>query len=160
MSRLLYVASDSELKERPNPYVLCLSINEAIEKGIEIDLELLEDVDRDAPGTILWAESEEMFDYPDIISMEGYDDPVGTNKRYRMEIAGRISENNIECILNYIKEYVVDGSELEFWKIWLGEEEELNTAKKTKYALSDINSEILLRFIESDEYPECMIIHK
>lgn len=159
MSRLLYFASDETLKESPNPYIEYLSINEAIEKGGEFDLELLGHIDRDAPGAVLWAEDEEKLEYPEIRIMHDYGEQIGTEKRYRMEVDGSVRENNIECILEYINEHVANRKEIEFWKIWLGEEEKLNQVKKTEYALSEITTKMLLRFIESDRYPDCMVIH-
>ena len=43
MSRLHYFASDTVLEERKNPYIERLSVNQALEKGIDVRLDWFAD---------------------------------------------------------------------------------------------------------------------
>ena len=63
LSYLYYFASDNELNEQPNPYIKLLSINEALELGIEVDLDMFEnDIDRDEPDVILYCDDKEKME--------------------------------------------------------------------------------------------------
>lgn len=67
MSRLYYFASDTILKEQPNPYVKLLSVNQALEMEVEVDLDMYEDdFDKDEPDVILFCEDETKLEYPNI----------------------------------------------------------------------------------------------
>ena len=59
MSYLTYIASDALFKQVVNPHYKKLSINEALEIGMDIPEFLLESgVDRNEPDVLLWSDTE------------------------------------------------------------------------------------------------------
>lgn len=70
MSELNYFASDSPLEEKPNPYVKLLSVNQALEMGIEVDLHLQDNFDQDKPDVVLFCSDETKFAYPNIFLID------------------------------------------------------------------------------------------
>ena len=63
MSMLIYIASDASLEEVQNPHSKTVSVNEALEIGMSVPKFMLEDgFDRDAPGTLLWSDTEIIID--------------------------------------------------------------------------------------------------
>ena len=58
MSVLFYFASDNPLEEIENPHYKHFSINEAIERGIEVPDFVLNStiIDKDKPNVILWSD--------------------------------------------------------------------------------------------------------
>ncbi|MDO5294272.1 MAG: hypothetical protein Q4F05_16160 [bacterium] len=163
MSRFLYVASDHQMEEQPNPYVEVLSINEAIEKGLELELDMFnQSVDRDKPGVILWVEDEEKLEVPEFCDIENkeYYDEIITKKPYCIEVQGNIRESNADIVVSYIKKNVEKGQELEFWKVWLDEEIRPDFHDIELISINDLTNEKLLEVINSQTYPMCLRIYK
>ena len=63
MSLLQFIASDEPLKNVENPYIKCMSINEAIKNGYKVREELLENtkVDKDDEKMLMFCDSKENF---------------------------------------------------------------------------------------------------
>lgn len=60
MSLFEYIASDNPLKEVENTHIKYLSVNQALELGIEVmDFLLNPSFDRDKPYVVLWAANED-----------------------------------------------------------------------------------------------------
>lgn len=119
MSKVCYFASNHPLPAKENPSVKMYSINEAIANGVELDLEFLEEIDRDLPGVILWAESEDDLEYPAIWEIEPYDEAPKSEMKYFAEVEGDIRKD-LPGILAYIRENLQAGETLELWDVWLG----------------------------------------
>ena len=64
MSFFVGLASDMPLEAMPNPHIVMLSVNEALEQGIEVPKAMLMDyeIDHDEPGMILWSDIEPNID--------------------------------------------------------------------------------------------------
>lgn len=123
MSRLYYFASDSVLEEQHNPYMRLLSVNQALEMGIEVDLDMFgNDLDKDEPNTILFCEDETKFEYPNIyyINKNDFYDDIGTTKKYCTALEWNYSDTTVDVILKYVQNHMKTSSELELWSVWLG----------------------------------------
>jgi hypothetical protein len=123
MSRLYYFASDSVLEEQPNPYVRLLSVNQALEMGVEVNLDMFgDDFDKDEPNVILFCEDETKFEYPNIYDIDKNDfyDDIGTTKQYCTALEWDYSDTTVDVILKYIQNHMKMASELELWSVWLG----------------------------------------
>lgn len=121
MSRVCYFASDATLKEKTNPYVKSYSINQAIEAGIKIDLDILDGIDRDEPDMVLWVESEEHAEFPSIFASEPYYEAPRSDKMYYAEVGGSPGKDLLG-IIEYIKGHMKkrkgeNTKELELWYI-------------------------------------------
>ena len=162
MSILYYFASDSKLDEKPNPYIKRLSINDALELGVEINLDMFgENFDRDKPNVILYCEDEEKMSYPNIFAFDknDYYVEIGTNKKFCTELEWDCpSEEKLEFILQYIHSQLKNAKEIEIWQVWLGDFNIKRTAKKVLCSLNDLSIEVLRKFYENREDNKCMII--
>lgn len=153
MSKVCYFASDAPLKEKENPYVNTYSINQAIEAGIDLDIDLLDGVDRDKPNVILWMENEECAEFPSIWIRERYHEAPKTDKKYYAEICG-LPQKDSKGIIEYIHDHMKKKKgektrELELWYVWLGCDEE-DIVEKT-YTLHDLTEERLKEvFVDED----------
>ena len=102
MSRCFYLACDTVLPDQGNPKVRQLSINEAIELGIEIDLSLFNDnIDRDKCNTILFCDDERDIDYPNIYSVpiEILNNDITTSKRFGAVLEWKIFRTYSRCCI-------------------------------------------------------------
>ena len=154
MSKVCYFASDTPLKDRPSPYMKSYSINEAIDAGIEIDLNMLSGIDRDKPDVILWIENEELDYYPSITISEKYREAPKTQKKYFADIHGHI-EKDLEGILEYIHDHMKkkkdreNTKELELWYVWLACDED-DIIEKT-CSLNELTEDYLKEiFVDED----------
>lgn len=134
MSRVCYFRSDAPLKEKANSYVKSYSINQAIDAGIKIDLDILDGIDRDEPDMVLWIESEEYAEFPNVFLSEPYYDAPKSYKKYYAEVGGSPSKD-LQGIIEYIKDHMKkqkgeNTKELELWYIWLGTDESEIVQKK------------------------------
>lgn len=147
------------MQEQPNPYVKLLSVNQALEQGVEVDLEVFSDgFDRDKPEVILYCEDYTKFAYPNIYSIdkETFFDDIGTRKKYCTALEWDYSENTVDVVLNYIKDHMNTASELELWNVWLGHGELPANIKKRKCKLCDLTAQQLKEFYESELDYQCI----
>ncbi len=163
MSRLNYFASDTVLVEQSNPYVRLLSVNQALELGIEVQLDLFDDdFDKDEPDVIMFCADETKFEYPNIYSInkEEYYDDIGTSKQFCTELQWNYSDYTVDVVLKYIQNHMKIASELELWSVWLGGEELPTNMKKTQCKLSDLTVERLKKFYISELDYHCLVVVK
>jgi hypothetical protein len=161
MSKLNYFASDTVLEEQPNPYISLLSVNQALELGIEVKLDMFDvDFDKDEPDVILFCADETKFEYPNIytINKEEYYDDIGTSKQFCTALEWNYSEDTVYTVLKYIQNHMKIASELELWSVWLGGEEIPPNVKKMRCKLSDLTVERLKKFYISELDFQCLVI--
>lgn len=154
MSRVCYFASDIPLKDKTNPFIRKYSINEAVRAGINLDMELLEDIDKDAPDTILWAEKEEYMELPTISVAKPYSEVPKSDKKYYADIGGT-PEKDLQGIIEYIHDHMrktkgVNAKSLELWCVWLGADEA--DIEERHCRLTDLREEYLYEiFADNDK---------
>ncbi|MDO5096369.1 MAG: hypothetical protein Q4D65_07380 [Peptostreptococcaceae bacterium] len=143
MSVLYYFASDNVLEEKDNPYIECLSIRQARERGLEMNSNLLEGVDEDEPEVILFCSDERKWDYPSFnhLMQEDYWDEIGTTKKYCMKMTGKYCDDTKHIIFEYIQSQMQNMNEMEIWNIWLGDD--INRVKRKNCFLGELSMEML-----------------
>lgn len=156
MSFLLALASDIPLETLPNPHMKMLSVNEALELGVEVPQSMLFDyeIDRDEPGMVLWSDIEPdidiekgIFNCPDpddnfdIWPIETGDD-LQSKKAFLAAVEwSRCTPGRAQMLLDYIRDHMAQTDELELWHIWMGgggEEEFPPLVKTTVKNLEDM----------------------
>lgn len=163
MSRLIYFASDTVLGELPNPYIKLLSVNQAMELGIEVNIYLFDkNYDRDEPDVILLCEDETNLGYPNIytINKEKYYDDIGTSKKFCTTLQWNYSEDTLYVVFEYIQEHMKKASELELWSVWLGGEEIKANIRKTRCKLNEFTVERLKGFFINELDYKCFVVIK
>ncbi len=129
MSYVTYLASDVRLAEMENRFVRHISINEALERGIEVPhLEFLYDVDRNEPF-LMYVEDENHFGELEIHALK---DEYKTEEilRYMKKpfistLSFDYNDLRADAFLKYLKIHFAENpnsQEIEIWGIWLGEE--------------------------------------
>jgi hypothetical protein len=131
------LASDVPLPEVENTHVKQISVNEAIIKGVNLPDMILNStsIDRDKPGVILWADSEENIDEITIRTEEraylGRDDsPLETELPYFAALEWRFTKERAEKLIAYIREHLKKAAEIEVWNLWAGYEEIVPAIRK------------------------------
>ena len=160
MSRLYYFASDSVLEEQPNPYVRLLSVNQALEMGVEVNLDMFgDDFNKDEPNTILFCEDETQFEYPNIycINKNDFYDDIGTKKQYCTALDWYYSDTTVDVILKYIQNQMKISSELELWSVWLGYGD-FPSRKKTQCKASNLTVDKLKEIFNSELSFYCLTV--
>lgn len=154
MSKVCYFASDAPLKDKKNPYINKYSINQAIAAGIELNMDLLDGVDKDEPDVILWMEKETCADFPSIVTTKPYSEAPKSKKKYYAEIGGS-PEKDLKGIVEYIHNHMKkkkkgeNARDLELWYVWLGNDEE-EIIEKT-YSLRELTEESLNEIFLDDD---------
>ena len=170
MSYLVALASDMPLETLPNPHMKMLSVNEALEQGIEVPKSMLMDyeIDHDDPGMIMWSDIEPhidiekgIFDIPDpddnfdIWPIDTGDD-LQSKKPYLAAVEwSRCTPARGEMLLDYIRRHLDKAEEVELWHTWMGgngEEEYPPLVKSCEISLSELDSEEICRFCESNVF--------
>lgn len=159
MSWFYYFASNKKLEEQPNPYVHKLSIHEALERNVEIDMDFVEGLDFDEPDVLLYVEKEEYLEYPNIFTLEK-EDYLDTDKKYCVALETSIDIKYMGVILNYINKQMVNHDEIELWKKWEGNNRHNKKAKICTCTIDELNTNILYQFFENKEDFMCMKIIK
>lgn len=135
MSYMVALASDRPLETLENPHMKMLSVNEALEMGVEVPKSMLADfeIDRDEPGMIIWSDVEPrvdiekgIFDIPDpednfdIWPIDREDGPR-TEKEFLAAVEwSRCTIVRARMLLDYIRRHMETAEELELWNIWEG----------------------------------------
>ena len=160
MSRYYYFASDCVLEEQANPYVRQLSVNQALELGIKVDLDMFgSGFDRNKPNVIVCCENEVKFSYPNIFTIDKdkfYDD-IGTTKRFCTALEWMYSADTVDVVFKYMQNHLKVASELELWSVWLGYDE-IYTKKKTRCKLDDLTAATLSELFASDLDLYCLTV--
>lgn len=163
MSRLYYFASDTLLEEQKNPYIEMLSVNQALEKGIDVKLDCFgAGFDRDKPGVILFCEEEEKLGYPNIYAFQRdeYYDDIGTKKSFCTALEWSCSEENTKVVLDYIRSQMEVTEELEIWSVWLGNDVITERIEKQICKISELSLEKLKCFYESESEYKCIVVSR
>jgi len=163
MSRFHYFASDTVLEERKNPYIEMLSVNQALEKGIDVKLDWFGvGFDRDKPGVILFCAEEDKMGYPNIYTFQkdDYYDRIGTEKTFCAALEWSWSEENIKVVLDYIRSQMEETEELEIWSVWLGNDVIMENVEKSVYKMNELSVEVLKNFYESQQDYKCISVHR
>ena len=160
MSYLTYFAADKPLEERPNPFVETLSINQALKLGIELDLELLADIDRDEPEVILFCEDESKMSYPNIYRFEARDyyDEIGTRKAFTVGVDhGELTTENLAALAHYANDALKENLQIELWSVWLDGDDAVLSAKKSAVA-GELTVQRLQEFFDDPVENKCLTI--
>ncbi len=169
MSYLVCLASDAPLETLPNPHMKMLSVNEALEQGIEVPQSMLCDyeIDRDEPGMVLWSDIQPVidiergiFDCPDpddnfdIWPIETGDD-LQSKKPYLAAVEwSRCTGPRAEMLLSYIRAHMTHTDELELWHMWMGggEGEYPPLVKKTEKYLDELTASDIEEICKTDVF--------
>jgi hypothetical protein len=135
MSVFTYFAADFPLEDRKNSHNKFLSVNEALDLGIEVGEELLaSNIDRDEPGIMLWCDREIIIDTKSHSIDDGNDDDdfiifqidkswddIYTDKQYLACLeCSSFTTGRTKQIIDYIGRQLQHADEIEFWYIWMG----------------------------------------
>lgn len=170
MSFLVALASDLPLETLENPHMKMLSVNEALEQGVEVPKSMLMDleIDRDEPGMIMWSDIEPVIDFErgifdipdpddnfDIWPIDHGDD-LQSKKEYLAAVEwSRCTPVRAEMLLDYIRRHMESAEELELWHSWMGgggEEEYPPLVKTEEKSLADITAEDICRLCGTDVF--------
>jgi len=139
MSVFTYIASNYPLKEVENPHVKTLSVNQALEMGVEVADFLLEPYfDRDKPNVILWVDDDKNFGEISIraFSRDDLIYEIYTEKKYLVQLEWEYTECRAKKLIEYIQEYLTEADEIELWNTWLGiDTDELKPKTKVHHIL-------------------------
>ena len=123
MSVFTYIASNYPLEEVKNMHLRLLSVNEAIEIGIEVPEPLLEpSFDRDKPDVMLLVDKKENLDEISIHTFNPnnmYDD-IYNEKKYCASLQWEYTKARAEKLISYIHNHLMKADEIEICQIWLG----------------------------------------
>lgn len=167
MSVLTYIASDYPLKEVENPHVKQLSVNQALELGIEVPDFLLEpSFNKDKPDVILWVDDDNNLGEISIREFSKADifDEIYTQKKFLAYLDWDYTESRAENLIQYIRAHLLDADEIELWHIWLGEwfDDATPRIKKHHINIDQLTCLDLERVFSknSNEFPKCIIVSR
>lgn len=170
MSYLVALASDWPLETLENPHMKMLSVNEALEQGIEVPKSMLMDyeIDRDEPGMIMWSDIEPVIDFEKgIFDMPDPEDnfdiwPIDTgddlqSKRPYLAAVewSHCTPERAEMLLDYIRRHLETAEEIELWHTWMGgggESEYPPLVKTTEISLDKLSAEDISALCETDVF--------
>lgn len=161
MSIFNFIASDRPMPEVENPYIQTFSVNEALEKGIEVPEVLLEkaDLDRDKKIMLTFDSEEHMGELEIFVVSSFHEAERYTKKAYISEIQWRYTKERGKQLKEYIHQLLEDTNEVELWRTWYDDQ-----AEPIIYRLRE--SELRLQHIEQVfknkgfERPEGIVIQK
>ncbi|MBQ6689647.1 MAG: hypothetical protein IJN02_10515 [Bacteroidales bacterium] len=133
MSSITYIASDYPIPEIQNPHERSLSINEALEMGLEVPEYLLKNgIDRNWKNAIHWADRGIHFNLDNGTIEDGdFDDDyaiipiypgrrdVHSEKKYKSRVECIWSIGRAKKILELISNLLDNTDEVEFWHIYM-----------------------------------------
>ena len=162
------MVSDFPMKDVENPYIKLYSVNEALENGISLEDYVLNatTLNRDMPGVIKWAESEERFGEITIrrAKRDWYTLVLGeyspTNLEYYSHLEWVYTEERAGKLIEYIRGHLEKAEELELWDIWLGsgagKTEEVN---KHHVSVNDLTAADLEELFNGRRY-DCIAVKR
>lgn len=167
MSVLTYIASNSPLEEVENLHVRQVSVNQALELGMDVSDFLLEpDFDRDKPDVMLWVDDDENFGELSIRTFQRNDiyDDIYTEKKYFAYLEWEYTKNRAENLIRYIQRHLVEADEIELSQIWLGSwgNDSLPKIKTYQVLIDQLTYLDLERVFKNKnfEYPERIIVSR
>ncbi|RKD31886.1 hypothetical protein [Lacrimispora algidixylanolytica] len=178
MSSCTYIASNTPLPEVKNPHCKSMSVNEALSMGMIVpDFLLNSDSNRDAPGVILWLDTETKLDtelgalvdgdFDDdlaILILDGDTDDIYTEKKYKAYMEWTCTKGRSQKVIEYIREQLTYTDEIEIWNIWKGSESRPQIDKRL-ISIEAFTSDDLVCFENSDVFSQpstqyCLVITK
>ena len=141
MSSMTYIASDYPIPEIQNPHERSLSINEALEMGLEVPEYLLKNgIDRDWKNAIHWADRSIHFDLDNGTIEDGdFDDDyavipiypgrrdVHSTKKYQSRVECIWSIGRAKKMLELISNLLDNTDEVEFRHIYMETDKDLRS---------------------------------
>ena len=161
MSSMIYISSDHPIPEIQNPHEHSLSINDALEMGLEVPEYLLNNgIDRNWKNALHWSDRGIHFDLDNGTIDDGnFDDDfailpiypgrrdIHSTKKYQSCIECVWTLNRAKRILAVIEQLLDSTNEVEFWHIYMENGErpriihyDANTKELTPEDLIDTNS--------------------
>lgn len=163
MSLFQFLASDKLLKEVSNPYMVLISINEAIKRNLEVPALILKNnkIDKDEK-IILACDSEEHLDKLEIKRDMYYSDEYAqeySQKPYYAQLQWRFTKSRAAQLYDYLMDQLKKVEEIEIWSIWL---DDYAPANVKKVDIKDLKLKDLSVLDCSKGYvgPQCLIITK
>lgn len=136
MSSLIYISSDFPLPEVRNPHERSLSVNEALEMGMDVPDYLLKDgIDRNWKNAIHWSDRDIHFNLDHgTVEDGGFDDDfsilpfpqsistedIHTGKKHQSIIECIWTTGRANAIISYLRDHLEDAGEAELWHIHMG----------------------------------------
>lgn len=161
MSLYQFLASNRPLKDRLNPNIEFLSIEEAENRGVQLPNWYQKDMRIDRQGKIvLFCSSEECLheleirEDNDSIQAKNY-----SNKKCFSSISWRFTESRGQELIDYIAEHLESASEIELWNTWL-DEQEVPIMKKCHIATLKVSDLEEVFGQCSYEKPHCLIVKR
>ena len=134
LSVCTFIAADICLSEIRNPHYKTLSINEALDMGVEIGEELLiDEIYRNIPDVIFWSDYELIID---VDAGKVYDGDAADNfalltmndtlqycdKPFGVYIEWYyFTEERANSIIEYIRNALLQTDSIEIWRVWLSD---------------------------------------
>jgi hypothetical protein len=146
MSFQTFLASDLPMDEVDNTHIQFLSVNEAINKGVNLsDMVLNTQVDRDKPGVILWAENEESLGEislrrSDKAFLGCADSTLDTDLPCFSVLEWHYTEKRADELITYIRKHLTIANEIEIWNLWVGYEDKVPTIRKHSVSIEKLTS--------------------
>ena len=164
MSLYQFLASSKPLKEKINPYIEHLSVNDMIARGMEVPFNLINHTINPDDKIILWCDTEEHMEEIQILHQKESPYPdveKFTNKPYIATLTWRYSDARAEELIHYLKEVLSGDSapqELELWQIWLADS--IDGLKVHELRINDLTIAVLREHFGNNhfEHPICLKI--
>lgn len=131
LSTCIFIAADVHLEEIKNPHYKQLSINEALSLGIEMDLKFLKGIDKDAPNTILWTDTELTIDNGRLFDGDLADNFALLTMDHTLHYCSKpfgvyiewhyFTEERAKKIIQYIHNVLLKTDCVELWNVWLSD---------------------------------------
>lgn len=164
MSLYQFLASNEPIKEKLNPYIEHLSVNDMISRGMEVPFNLINHSINPDDKIVLWCDTEEHMDEIQILLQEENPYPdveKFTNKPYIATLSWRYSDARAEALIQYLKEALSGDNapqELELWQIWLADS--IDGLKVHEFRIHDLTVAVLREHFGNSqfEHPICLKI--
>lgn len=161
MSLYQFLASNEPIKEKINPYIEHLSVNDMIARGMEVPFNLRNHTINPDDKIVLWCDTEEHMDEIQILLQEENPYPdveKFTHKPYIATLSWRYTDARAEALIQYLKEALSDAQELELWQIWLADS--IDGLKVHEFRIDDLTVAVLREHLGNNhfEHPICLKI--
>lgn len=159
MSALMYLAADIPFLEVKNPHEQTISIQEALERGIEVPDWLLQDekADRNDPKMLLYTDSYQIHSENGTFEDLAYDDDFSicpmeksadilTKKAYCASVQwSHYTKGRAAQIIRYIREMLTHTPQVEIWNIWMGATYPPPRIQKVRIPAEELDADALKR---------------
>jgi len=126
MSYITFLASDYPMQEVINPHIHFYSVNEAVDKGIELSSIVLDSttINRNKPNVILWVENEELLGEITIKSADKswyrHSFLPEPHLQYYSSLEWQYKDKRAAQLIEYIRKHLENATILEIWDTWIG----------------------------------------